>query len=173
MAGQGTLGLEIMDDLPDADIVIGECGGGGMLSGTATAVKGVRPATIVIGVEPELAADVTESFRAGKRVGWTGAQTNRTVADGLRTQLVGAFPWEVIQQRVDDMITVSEEEIFAAVRYLARNAKLVVEPSGAVAFAALLAGKVPGAANRKVAIVLTGGNVEPAMFAEILAAQPI
>jgi threonine dehydratase len=167
MAGQGTAALEILEDLPDLDLLILPCGGGGLLSGNATALKGLRPEARVIGVEPELAGDANASFAAGEIVQWPAEDTGRTAADGLRTQSIGARPWSVIRRRVDAMTTVSEEAILGAVRYLARHARLVAEPSGAVALAAVLSGRVD-VTGRRVALLISGGNVEPARLAAIL-----
>jgi threonine dehydratase len=167
MAGQGTATLEILADLPEVDLLVFPCGGGGLLSGNATALKARRPQARIIGVEPELAADANESFHTGQLTQWTAAQTGQTVADGLRTQSIGARPWQAIQHLVDAMTTVSEDAILDAVRYLARYAHLVVEPSGAVALAAVLSGQIDVNAGRTVVFV-SGGNVEPARLAAIL-----
>jgi len=168
MAGQGTATLEILEDLPDLDLLVLPCGGGGLLSGNATAIKGLRPQTRVLGVEPELAADANASLAAGHIVQWTGEQTGRTVADGLRTQSIGRRPWQVISRLVDSLTTVSEAAILDGVRYLARYAHLVVEPSGAVPLAAVLSGKVD-VTSGCVALLISGGNIEPSALAAILA----
>src|SRR6201992_2300398 len=131
VAGQGTIGLEIAADLASLDGVLVPVRGGGLVSGIATAVKALSPGTRVIGVEPELAGDAAESFRTGQRVSWTPEQTYRTIADGLRTTSVGEIPWRQIQKYVDDIITVSEDEIREGVRRLAADARLVAEPAGA------------------------------------------
>jgi threonine dehydratase len=169
VAGQGTTGLEIFEDLPEVETVLVPVGGGGLIGGTATALKLSRPQVKVIGVEPELAADAQASLRAGHIVEFSGEQTARTMADGLRTQSVGEIPYEHIRKYVDDIVTVSENEIRAAMRVMALNAKLVAEPSGAVAFAAFLfhESELPRTA-RNVAVI-SGGNVEAAMRAEIVA----
>jgi threonine dehydratase len=173
VAGQGTVGLEIIADLPGAAAVLVPVSGGGLLGGIATVVKALSPATAVIGVEPELAADAAESFRTGSRVTWTPGQTYRTIADGLRTTSVGEVPWRQIQKYVDDIVTVTEDEIRDGVRRLAADARLVAEPSGAVAFAAWLhhAGRLPVAgdgAGGTVAVV-SGGNLALDTLAAILA----
>ncbi|HMA36081.1 MAG TPA: threonine/serine dehydratase, partial [Chloroflexia bacterium] len=168
MAGQGTATLEVLEDLPDVDLLVLPCGGGGLLSGNATALKALRPQAQIVGVEPELAADATASFQAGRVVQWPGAETGRTVADGLRTQAIGARPWQVIGRHVDAMVTVGELAILDAVRYLARHAHLVAEPSGAVTLAAVLSGQLD-VTNRRSVLFITGGNVEPAALAAILA----
>src|SRR6202790_4986170 len=138
IAGQGTMGLEILEDLPEVETVLVPVGGGGMLSGVATAIKLSKPSAKVIGVEPELAADAQASLRAGKIVQSTAEQSSRTMADGLRTQSIGPINFEHIRQYVDDIITLSEDEIRQATRWLATNPKTVAEPSGAVAVAGFL-----------------------------------
>jgi threonine dehydratase len=171
VAGQGTVGLEIVADLPDVDSVLVPVSGGGLIGGISTAVKSLSPGTRVIGVEPELAADAAESFRTGQRVSWTTAQTYRTIADGLRTTSVGEIPWRQIRQYVDDIVTVAEDQIRDGVRRLAADARLVAEPSGAVTYAAYLhhAGVV-GTAGKVVAVV-SGGNIAPEMLAHIMGPQ--
>lgn len=168
VAGQGTAGLEIAEDLPDAAAVLVPVSGGGLISGVATAVKALRPHTKVIGVEPELAADAAESLRTGQLATWAAADTYRTIADGLRTTSLGAIPFAHVREYVDDIVTVSEDQIRAAVRFLAYSARLVAEPSGAVATAGYLFRRdaLPGGGDH-VALV-SGGNVEPALFAELV-----
>jgi threonine dehydratase len=167
IAGQGTVGLEIATDLPEVELVLVPISGGGLISGVATAVKALSPRARVVGVEPELAADAMESWRTGRRVAWPAERTHRTIADGLRVTCVGELPWEHIRAHVDDIVTVTEEEIREAVRVLAGRARLVAEPSGAVATAAYLFGKVPQPAGRTVCVV-SGGNVDPEAYAAIL-----
>ena len=168
IAGTGTIGAEIAADRPDVDLVLVPVSGGGLISGVATAIKSLRPQARVVGVEPELAADATESFRRGERVEWTPEQTFRTAADGLRVTTVGALPWAHMTRYVDEMVTVTEEQIRDAVRLLARSARLVAEPSGAVATAAYLAyPKLAGGAAATVAVV-SGGNADPVVFGEIM-----
>jgi threonine dehydratase len=168
VAGQGTVGLEIVADLPAVETVLVPVSGGGLISGIATAVKALSPGTAVIGIEPELAGDAAESFRTGQRVSWTADQTYRTIADGLRTTSVGEIPWRHIQKYVDDIITVSEDEIRDGVRRLAIDARLVAEPSGAVPLAAYLhhADRV-GTSGATVAVV-SGGNLAPGTLAQLL-----
>ncbi len=167
MAGQGTATLEILADLPDLDLLLLPVGGGGLLSGNATALKSRRPQARIVGVEPVLAGDGAASFQAGHIVHWPAAQTGSTVADGVRTQALGAQPWTVIQRLVDDMVIVEEAAILDAVRYLARYARLVVEPTGAVSLAAVLSGVVD-VTNSRVVLFISGGNVEPTALAAIL-----
>lgn len=163
IAGQGTVGLEIAEDLP-VDLVLVPISGGGLVSGVATAIKTLLPEARVIAVEPELAADAAESFRTGERVTWSPELTHRTIADGLRTTSVGVLPFAHIRKYVDGVVTVTDEEIVAAVGVLGRKSRLVAEASGAVATAAYLfhAAELP-TAGRTVAVV-SGGNVDPARY---------
>jgi threonine dehydratase len=169
LAGQGTAGLEIVADLPDVDAVLVPVSGGGLIGGVSTAVKALSPSTRVIGVEPELAADAAQSFRTGRRVSWTPEQTYRTVADGLRTTSVGEIPWRQIQRYVDDIVTVSEDQIMDAVRLLAADARLIAEPSGAAAFAAYVNHADRLALDGKVVAVVSGGNIAQEMLARMIA----
>ena len=130
--------MEIVETLPEVDLVLTPVSGGGLLSGVAAAVKQLSPKTQVVGVEPELAGDTAESFRTGSIVTWAAELTSRTLADGLRTQSVGVRNFAHIQAFVDDIITVTESEIRAAMRAIVAATRLVPEPSGAVATAALL-----------------------------------
>jgi threonine dehydratase len=166
MAGTGTIGLEILDQASDVETVFAPVSGGGLLGGLATAIKLTRPDVSVIGVEPERAADAQASFRAGEIVSITAEQAGSTLADGLRVQRLGERTWPHIRAYVDDIVTVSEEAMRAAMRSIAREARLIAEPSGAVAIAGALA---HGADNRRSVAVLSGGNVEPALYATILA----
>ena len=168
IAGQATCGLEIVEQLPDVNLVLSPVSGGGLLSGVAAAVKQLKPSVKVFGVEPELAADTAESFRTGKIVEWAAELTSRTIADGLRTQSVGVRNFAHIQAFVDGVITVSEAEIRAAMRAIVATARLVPEPSGAVATAALLfhADQLPP--YKKAVAIISGGNVAPEMLAQVL-----
>jgi threonine dehydratase len=172
IAGQGTCGLEIVRQLPDVDLVLSPVSGGGLLSGIAAAVKQLRPAIKVFGVEPELAADAAESFATGQIVEWPAELTTRTMADGLRTQSVGIRNFAHLRAFADGIVTVSEAEIRAAMRAIVSQTRLVPEPSGAVAAAALLfrAGDLPS--YRKAVAVLSGGNVAPALLADVLTEMP-
>jgi threonine dehydratase len=169
VAGQGTIGLEIAADLASLAGVLVPVSGGGLIGGIATTVKALSPGTRVIGVEPELAADAAESFRTGQRVSWTPEQTYRTIADGLRTTSVGEIPWRQIQKYVDDVITVSEDEIRDGVRRLAADARLVAEPSGAVPFAAYLHHASELDVDGNVVAVVSGGNLAMDTLARIIA----
>jgi threonine dehydratase len=168
IAGQATCGLEIVEELPDVDLVLSPVSGGGLLSGVAAALKHVSPKIKVFGVEPELAGDTAESYRTGKIVTWPAEMTSRTIADGLRTQSVGVRNFAHIRAFVDGIVTVTEAEIRAAMRAIVATTRLVPEPSGAVTTAALLfhADELP--AYRKAAAIVSGGNVDPALLAEVL-----
>ena len=172
IAGQGTVGLEILEDLPNVETVLVPVGGGGLISGVAAAIKLSnaelsRPQVKVIGVEPELAADAQASLRAGRIVSFPAEQVSRTMADGLRTQSIGAINFEHIRAYVDDIVSVTEDEIREAMRALCANAKTVAEPSGAVAPAAFLfhADELP---DTKINVaVISGGNIDPSVLAEL------
>jgi threonine dehydratase len=168
IAGQATCGLEIVETLPDVDLVLSPVSGGGLLSGTATAVKLLQPKARVFGVEPELAGDTAESFRTGRIVTWPAELTSRTIADGLRTQSVGVRNFAHIQAYVDGIITVTEAEIRAAMRAIVATVRLVPEPSGAVTTAALLFHAAELPPFRKAVALVSGGNVDPKMLAEVL-----
>lgn len=169
IAGQGTCGLEIVEDLPDVTSVVVPVSGGGLSSGVSTAVKALAPGARVIGVEPELAADAQASLAAGEIVAWPPERTLRTMADGLRVGGLGRLPWEHIRRYVDEIVTVSEAQIAEAMRQLAARARLVIEPSGAASMAAHLAGAAERAAgdDRRV-VILSGGNVDPERYLRIL-----
>ncbi len=155
-AGQGTAALELLEDAAGLDVILCPVGGGGLLCGTAVAAKSLQPGIRVIGVEPALADDVAQSFRAGRRI---SIPTPATIADGLRTNCTGKKNFPLILKHVDDIVTVSEESIVAAMRELWENLRMVIEPSAAVPFAAVRAGKLP-ATGLRVGIILTGGNVD-------------
>jgi threonine dehydratase len=165
IAGQGTIGLEIAEDLPDVAAVIVPVSGGGLASGVGTAIKSLLPDATVIGAEPELAADTAEGLAAGHRVDWSIADRNRTIADGLRSQ-PSELTFAHLQRVLDRLITVSEDDIRRAVREIALRAHLVAEPSGAVALAAYRSQETP---HGPTVLIVSGGNVEPALLAEIIA----
>ena len=169
IAGQGTVGLEILEDLPDVETVLVPVSGGGLISGVAAAIKQSRPEARVIGVEPELAADARASLRSGKLVELPAEQVGRTIADGLRVRKLGHAPFEHVRAFVDDIITVSEDEILEAMRRMALRARLVAEPSGAVTFAGYLFHRDELPATRLNVAVVSGGNVEPQLLARVLA----
>jgi threonine dehydratase len=167
IAGQGTCGLEIAEDLPDLALVLVPVGGGGLASGVAAAVKALRPSARVVGVEPELAADAQESLARGEIVEWSAAEVSRTIADGTRTQALGPRTFAHLRAFLDGIVTVREDEIAAAVRIAAEEARLVVEPSGALSIAALRfhAAEVGAAARPgSVVCVVSGGNVDPERY---------
>ncbi|MGD0415801.1 MAG: threonine/serine dehydratase [Terriglobales bacterium] len=181
IAGQGTVGLEILEDfrnenLPNVETVLVPVGGGGLISGVSAAIKLSnselgQPKVKVIGVEPELAGDAQASLRAGRIVSFPAEQVSQTLADGLRTQSIGAINFEHIRAYVDDIVSVTEDEIREAMRALSANAKTLAEPSGAVAVAAFLfhAHELP---NTKINVaVISGGNIDPALLAELRKSQ--
>jgi threonine dehydratase len=172
IAGQGTVGLEIAADCPGVDLVVVPVGGGGLIAGVASAVRTLCPGATVIGVEPELAADARDSLREGQQVAWPAEFTQRTIADSLRVDQVGALPLQHMLEYVNDIVTVTEDEIRAAVRRLALDARLIAEPGGAVAVAAcLFCRKELPPAGTTVA-VMSGGNIDPGMLLDILGQEP-
>src|SRR6266496_2772825 len=160
IAGQGTVGLEILEDLPAVETVLVPVGGGGLISGVAAAIKLSNPKVKVIGVEPELAADAQASLRAGHVVSFSAEQVTQTLADGLRTQRIRSINFEHIRAYVDDIVGVKEDEIQQAMQALSSNPKTVAEPSGAVAVAAFLfhAGELPR--TKMNVAVISGGNID-------------
>ena len=171
IAGQGTIGLEILEDMANVDLVLAPIGGGGLISGIATAIKESNPKARVIGVEPEFAADAQASLRAGKIQSISGESAARTAADGLRSQSVGEINFEHIKKYVDDIVTVTEDEIRRAMRRLLFSARVLPEPSGAAATAAAMfhAEELPAAS--KVVAIVTGGNIEAQALADILSSH--
>jgi threonine dehydratase len=164
IAGQGTCGLEIVDQLPEVEAVVVPVGGGGLISGVVTAIKSLRPSVMVVGVEPAGAADARDSLRQGRIVTWERVDT---VSDGLRTSRIGELNFRTMSELLDDIVTVSEEEILQTVAILVESARLVAEPSGATAPAAVLFGKA-GLKDSKVVAILSGGNVEPSRLISCL-----
>jgi threonine dehydratase len=162
MAGQGTTALELLADVPDLDLLVTPVGGGGLIAGCATAAKALAPRLRVVGVEPATGDDTARSLAAGERV---ELGVPRTIADGLQAPAPGELTFEVNRRLVDEVVTVTDEEIVAAMTFLFDRLKLVVEPSGAVGVAALLTGRVRGT---RVGVVLSGGNVGAARFAELV-----
>ena len=167
IAGQGTMGLEILEELPGVETVLVPVGGGGMLSGVATAIKLSKPGAKVIGVEPEVAADAQASLRAGKIMQSAAEQASQTIADGLRTQSIGTINFEHMRRYVDDIVTVSEDEILQATRWLATNPRTVAEPSGAVAVAGFLFHQEQLPRTVMNVAIISGGNIDPQMLQEI------
>jgi len=166
MAGQGTAALELMHEVPDLDVVVTPLGGGGLLSGTATAVRGLAQSTRVYGVEPETADDWVQSLAAGKRV---LIDPPPTIADGVRTRQPGKLTFEVVRSLVTGVVTVTDDAIRDATRFMALRMKTVVEPTGAIPAAALLTGRVPDVVGRRVGVIISGGNVDGGVLAAILA----
>ena len=171
IAGQGTVGLEVAEDVPDLAAVLVPIGGGGLASGVAVAIRALRPGARIIGVEPELGADAAESLREGRIVRWDAARTGSTIADGTRTQAIGKRPFAHLSRLLDGIVTVSEAEIAAGVRLVAEESRLVVEPSGALAPAAAryraTEARLTGLAGTVVAVV-SGGNVDPDRYRALL-----
>jgi threo-3-hydroxy-L-aspartate ammonia-lyase len=157
IAGQGTCALELLEDVPDLDALLTPCGGGGLFAGASTAAKALRPEIRCFPVESELSDDTRQSFLKGERV---SIPPPATIADGMRTQTPGALTFPVLRQNAEDVLTVSEDEIVEAMRLILFRLKMLVEPTGAVAAAAALFGKLPRGIGR-VGVVLSGGNVDP------------
>lgn len=168
IAGQGTIGLEILDDIEGPLTVVVPVGGGGLSSGVATAIKESRAGSKVIGVEPEFAADAQASLRTGTIQSVSGENASRTLADGLRSQSIGPINFEHLRKYIDGIVTVSEDEIKKAMRQLLFSARILAEPSGAVSTAAIMfhANEI-GASGTTVAVV-SGGNIEPQLLSEII-----
>jgi threonine dehydratase len=168
IAGQGTTALEILQDCPDVELVLVPVGGGGQISGVAAAIKLSGSSAKVIGVEPELANDAEQSFRKGEIVQLPAERVSSTLADGLRTQSVGKLNFEHIQKYVDDIITVTEDEIRTAVRRIASDSHIVAEPSGAVSVAGWLFHRDELPASKKTVAIVSGGNIDPQLLSQIL-----
>ncbi len=164
-AGQGTIGLEILEDQPEIDAVVVPVGGGGLISGIATAVKAIRPQAKMIGVEPEGAPRYTESYRQGKLV-WL--EKTDTIADGTRTDHANANSFELIRQRVDSLATVSDDAIRQAMKLIVSKAKIVAEPSSSMGIGAVLQGKLHFDASQKVCFVISGGNNDLNLLADVI-----
>jgi threo-3-hydroxy-L-aspartate ammonia-lyase len=167
MAGQGTLALELLGEVEALDVLLVPVGGGGLIAGCATVCAALSPQTRVIGVEPEAGDDVARSLASGERV---RINVGRTIADGQQAATPGELTWPIIKALVADVVTVSDAEIIAAMRFLFERMKLVVEPSGACAFAALLAGRLD-AQGQRVGVVLSGGNIGADAFGALLASE--
>ncbi len=165
MAGQGTVALELLDDEPELDALMVPVGGGGLIAGCATVCAALSPQTRVIGVEPEAGDDVARSLASGERV---RIHVGRTIADGQQAATPGELTWPIIKALAAEVLTVTDAQIVDAMRFLFERMKLVVEPSGACAFAALLAG-MPALEGRRVGVVLSGGNIGADAFGALLA----
>jgi threonine dehydratase len=164
MAGQATAGLELMAEVPDLDCVLTPCSGGGLFAGVATAAKGINPAIRCFAVEPDTGDDTKQSFARGERV---SIPPPPTIADGLRVQSPGTLTFPILQHVAEDVLTVSDADIIDAIRFMLFRMKLLVEPSGAAAAAAVLKGKLP-AGTKRVGVVLSGGNIDPEALATLL-----
>jgi threonine dehydratase len=165
IAGQGTLGLELLEDVPDLDVIVTPCGGGGLLSGTAVAARGIRPGIRLWGVEPEAGDDMKRSLEKGEPV---TIPLPATIADALQTTRPAERTLAIVRALTEGILTVSDLELRRAMALLASRLKLVVEPGGSAAFAALLHGKVPDVAGRRIGIILSGGNVDPDRFGALI-----
>ena len=168
MAGQGTAALELLEDAPELDVLLVPVSGGGLIAGCSTAAKARRPEIRVVGIEPEAGDDTRRSIAAGERM---RIDVPRTIADGLQAPEPGELTFEVNRRLVDEIVTVTDDEIVDAMTFLFDRLKLVVEPSGAVGVAALLSGKLE-ARGVRVGVVISGGNVGAARFAELVATSP-
>lgn len=165
MAGQGTVALELFQDVPSIDVLVAPVGGGGLMAGCSTVARSLFPGIQVIGVEAETANDTYLSLEKGERV---TIPPPTTIADAARMTSPGTLTFPILREHITDIRLVTEEEIAAAVRFLALRTRVVVEPTGAVAAAAVLAGKLPAPRGARVGVILSGGNIEPDMFMEIL-----
>lgn len=169
IAGHGTAAVEILDDLPDADRIVVGVGGGGLIAGLAVAATALRPGLKVVGVEPEGAPGMRRALDAGKVV---HLERPRTIADALAPPFAGERNLEIVRRLVEDVVLVSDEEIVEGVRFLAARARLVAEPGGAAAVAALLAGRAGVRSGERVVAVVSGGNIDASRLAEILSSAP-
>ncbi len=169
IAGQGTLALELLEDVPDLDVIVTPCGGGGLLSGVAVAAKGTRPPVRLFGVEPEAGDDVRQSVAKGEPV---LIPVPDTIADSLQTTRPSERTLRIIRALVEEIVTVSDDDLRRAMALLASRMKLVVEPGGSAGFAAVLAGRIPRAAGKRIGVVLSGGNVDPELFGRLVAGVP-
>ncbi|MFP2963344.1 threonine ammonia-lyase [Myxococcus sp. 1LA] len=166
IAGQGTIGLELLEQCPDLEVVLVPIGGGGLISGIACALKETRPDIRVVGVQAETIASMKASMEAGERVLLAAAGT--TIADGIAVKRVGDLTFPMVQKYVDEVVAVDEEEIAAAILTLLEQEKSVVEGAGAVGVAALLSGEVPAARGRRTAVILSGGNIDMNVISRII-----
>jgi threonine dehydratase len=164
LAGQGTCGLELMEEVPELDCVLAPCSGGGLFAGMATAAKALNPKIRCYPVEPDTADDTLQSFRKGERV---SIPPPPTIADGLRVQIPGKLTFPIVQQLADDVLTVSDEEIIETLRFMLFRMKTLVETSGAAAAAAVMFKKLPADA-RRVGVILSGGNIDPDLLIRVI-----
>jgi threonine dehydratase len=164
MAGQGTCALELLEEVPDLDCIVTPCGGGGLFAGASTVARAVRPEIRCFAVEAETADDTLQSFRKGERV---SVPPPSTIADGMRVQQPGALTFPFILKNAEDVLTVSDDEIIAALRFILFRIKILVEPTGAVAAAAILSQKIPPDIKR-LGVILSGSNIDPETLARFL-----
>src|SRR5687768_5135552 len=164
MAGQGTSALEFLEDAPDLDCILAPCSGGGLFAGISTAAKGINSEIICYAVEPDTGDDTRQSFLKGERV---SIPPPPTIADGLRVQSPGALSFPIVQQNATDVLTVSDEEIVATIKFMLFRMKTLVEPSGVAAAAAVLHNKLP-AESKRVGVIVSGGNIDPDALAGLL-----
>jgi threonine dehydratase len=167
MAGQGTCGLEFLEEVPDLDCVLTPCSGGGLFAGVSTAAKSINPSIHCFAVEPETANDTQQSIAKGERV---AIAPPPTFADGLRVQTPGALTFPITRANAEDVLTVTDQEITDTMRFMLLRMKLLVEPSGAAAAAAVFSRKLPEAMKR-VGVVLSGGNIDSDVLARLLAVE--
>src|SRR5947209_3761464 len=167
MAGQGTCGLEFVEDAPDLDCLLTPCSGGGLFAGVSTAAKSLQPSIRCFAVEPDTANDTQQSIAKGERV---KIPPPPTIADGLRVQRPGELTFPITRQNAEAVLTVTDEEIIATMRFMLFRMKLLVEPSGAAAAAAVFARKLPTDC-RRVGVVLSGGNVDPEVLSRVLSEE--
>jgi threonine dehydratase len=165
VAGAGTAALELIEDIGELDAIVVPLGGGGLLSGSAIAAHALDPAIELYGVEPRAGNDFEQSLEAGRRV---TIDVPKTIADGLQTTAPGELTFEIVREHVRAVVTVSDDELRDAMRYMFERMKIVVEPSGAAAVAALLARRIPALANKRVGAVLSGGNIDPGRYAALI-----
>ena len=165
LAGQGTCGLEFLEEVPDLDCLLTPCSGGGLFAGVSTAAKALNPRIRCFPVEPESADDTRQSFLKGERI---SIPPPPTIADGLRVQSPGTLTFPVLQKTAEDVLTVSDDEIIETIRFFLFRMKLLVEPSGAAAAAAVLANRLPNDV-RRVGVILSGGNIDAELLSQLLA----
>jgi len=165
IAGQGTAGLELLEDVPDLDAVLTPLGGGGLLSGVAVVVKALRPSARVFGVEPEDGDDFVRSLAAGHPI---SIPVPETIADCLQTTKPGVHTFAIVSALVESVVTVSDLELRRAMCLLFTAMKLIVEPGATAGFAGVLSGRVPGLAGKRIGVVLSGGNVDPEAFGRLV-----
>jgi threonine ammonia-lyase medium form len=165
IAGQGTAAMELFEDIPDLDFLLAPVGGGGLISGCATAAKAMQPDVRVIGVETEPANDAWQSLRTGKRV---TIPVPDTIADGIRTTSLGIITFKIMQRLVEDIVLVTDAEVIETMRFMLIRMKLLAEPTGAVPVAALMMRKIQGVEGKQVGVIVSGGNADPALLKQIL-----